>query len=63
MAARLRNADPEVLKDHPNVLVGSAEEIVERLRSRRERIGVNYVTIRQDQLDSFAPICARMRGT
>jgi probable F420-dependent oxidoreductase len=63
MSARMRNADPEVLRDHPNVLVGSAEEIVERLHARRERIGVNYITIPQDQLDSFAPICARMRGT
>jgi hypothetical protein len=59
----MRNADPEVLREHPNVLVGSLEEIIERLHAQRERIGVNYITIPQDQLDSFAPICALLRGT
>jgi probable F420-dependent oxidoreductase len=63
MGARMRNADPDVLKDHPNVLVGSVEEIVDRLQQQRERIGVNYITIPQDQIDSFAPVCARLRGT
>ncbi len=63
MGARMRNADPEVLRDHPNVLVGSVEEIIDRLQSQRERIGVNYVSIPQDQIDSFAPVCARLSGT
>jgi probable F420-dependent oxidoreductase len=63
MGARMRNADPEVLRDHPNVLVGSVEAIVDRLQSQRERIGVNYVSIPQDQIDSFAPVCARLSGT
>jgi probable F420-dependent oxidoreductase len=63
MGARMRNADPEVLRDHPNVLVGSVAEIIERLQQRRETIGVNYVTIPQEQIDSFAPICARLSGT
>jgi probable F420-dependent oxidoreductase len=63
MGARMRNADPEVLRDHPNVLVGTVPEIVDRLQQQRETIGVNYVTIPQDQVDSFAPVCARLSGT
>jgi probable F420-dependent oxidoreductase len=63
MGARMRNADPEVLRFHPNVLVGSVAEIIDRLQQQRERIGVNYVTIPQDQVDSFAPVCARLSGT
>jgi probable F420-dependent oxidoreductase len=62
MGARMRNADPEVLRDHPNVLVGSVAEIIDRLQQQRERIGVNYVTIPQGQIDSFAPVCARLSG-
>jgi probable F420-dependent oxidoreductase len=63
MGARMRNADPDVLRDHPNVLVGTVEQIIERLQRQRERIAVNYVTIPQDQIDSFAPVCARLSGS
>jgi len=52
----------ELLVDHPNVLIGSSDAIVERLESRRERLGVNYVTVQQAQIDSFAPIAALLRG-
>ena len=62
MGARMRGADPEVLRDHPNVLVGTVAEIVERLQERRETLGVNYVTIPQEQADSFAPVCAALTG-
>jgi len=52
----------ELLLDHPNVLIGSPDAIIERLESRREMLGVNYVTVQQAQVDSFAPIAARLRG-
>ena len=52
----------EGLLDHPNVLLGSPDAIVERLQSRREMLGVNYVTVQQSQVDSFAAIAARLRG-
>ncbi len=62
MAVRMRGADPEVLRDHPNVLVGTVAEISDRLEERRARLGVNYVTIPQEQLDAFAPVCTRLTG-
>ena len=50
------------LLDHPNVLIGTAGEIEERLQDRRDRYCVNYVTVPEVQLDVFAPIAARLAG-
>jgi probable F420-dependent oxidoreductase len=52
----------EGLLEHPNVLMGSADEIEERLFARREMYGVNYVTVQQDVFEAFAPIVARLTG-
>lgn len=53
----------DVLRDHPNVLVGSADAIAETLQERREAFGVNYVTVQQAQAERFAPIVAQLTGT
>ena len=53
----------DVLRDHPNVLVGSADAITETLQARRECYGANYVTVQQNQAEKFAPIVARLTGT
>lgn len=60
--ANLVRVSPDGLLDHPNVLIGSPAEIVERLRERREVFGTNYVSIQQRQLESFAPIAAELSG-
>lgn len=52
----------DVLRDHPNVLIGSAERLVELLCSRRETFGVNYVTVQQSQIESFAPVVDLLNG-
>ena len=52
----------DLLRDHPNVLIGPPERVVEMLYSRRETLGVNYVTVQQSQLESFAPVVDRLRG-
>lgn len=62
VAERMR-VPSDCLLDHPNVLVGTVDEIVDRLVSRREVLGVNYVTVQQSRLDSFAPVVARLNGT
>ena len=54
--------DAELLRDHPNVLVGSVESVVETLCSRREELGINYVTVQQSQIASFAAVVARLHG-
>jgi hypothetical protein len=35
---------------------------VELLHSRRETLGVNYVTVQQTQIESFAPVVALLHG-
>jgi alkanesulfonate monooxygenase SsuD/methylene tetrahydromethanopterin reductase-like flavin-dependent oxidoreductase (luciferase family) len=52
----------DVLREHPNVMIGSLETIVEILLSRRESLGVNYVTVQQSQIESFAPVVDRLAG-
>ena len=61
VAAMVR-ADPTLLASHPNVLIGSADAVVEMLTARREQFAVNYVTVQQSQVERFAPVVARLRG-
>jgi probable F420-dependent oxidoreductase len=62
IAPTLRNADPQILRDHPNALVGSVDEMVDRLQALRETIAVNYITIPSAQVDAFAPVVSRLAG-
>ena len=52
----------EVLRDHPNVLIGSPAAVADVLLSRRDELGVNYVTVQQSQAEAFAPVVSRLRG-
>jgi probable F420-dependent oxidoreductase len=61
-AAKSTGISAGVLRGHPNVLIGSLETVVEMLYSRRESLGVNYVTVQQSQIESFAPVVDRLRG-
>lgn len=60
--AGLLGIDPGGLADHPNVLLGSVDEVVDRIEERRERYGVNYVTVQQAEVERFAPVVARLTG-
>jgi probable F420-dependent oxidoreductase len=44
-------------------LVGSESEIMEQLHQRRERWGLSYVIVGDDNIDEFAPIVAKLTGT
>jgi probable F420-dependent oxidoreductase len=61
-AATTTGIPAEVLRSHPNVMIGSLETVVELLYSRRESLGINYVTVQQSQIESFAPVVDRLRG-
>jgi probable F420-dependent oxidoreductase len=52
-----------LLRDHPNVLIGSPESVAELLCSQREALGINYVTVQQSQIESFAPVVAALHGS
>jgi probable F420-dependent oxidoreductase len=64
-AARIAGATglrAEGLADHPNVLLGPADELADRLLERRDAYGVNYVTVQQSALEAFAPVVATLTG-
>ena len=61
-AASSTGIPAEVLREHPNVMIGSLESVVDMLHSRRESLGVNYVTVQQSQIEAFAPVVERLRG-
>lgn len=48
---------------HPNALIGTVDEICDRLVERRERYGISFVTVSDRNLDSFAPVVARLAGS
>jgi probable F420-dependent oxidoreductase len=60
--AGMLKAPPEVLDDHPNVLVGTVDQVADALVLRREITGINYVTVPQGLIDSFAPVAALLNG-
>lgn len=56
-------ADPDEVLASPLTLIGSVEEIVDRLHERRERWGYSYHVIPGDKARDFAPVVARLTGT
>ena len=54
---------PEVMAQHPHVLIGSVDEICDRLVERRERFGISYVSFGTSNMDAIAPVVSRLSGT
>ncbi len=46
----------------PVVLAGPLEEIVERVRTQRERFGFSYFTVLEPCMEAFAPVIESLRG-
>lgn len=53
----------ETYLDGPFGLVGTLEQVVEDLIGRREELGISYVTVPEEHLESFAPVVERLAGT
>lgn len=53
---------PEVFAEHPNVLIGSVDEICERIVERRERFGISYTSFGASVMDSVIPVVERLSG-
>lgn len=47
----------------PIALVGSVDEIVETLENRRRRWGFSYWVVHEAEIETFAPVVARLAGT
>jgi probable F420-dependent oxidoreductase len=59
--------DPAVLTTSPSVLVGTAAQIVDTLRARREQLGISVLQLDAGfptpDLDAFAPVIETLAGT
>jgi probable F420-dependent oxidoreductase len=66
VAAR-HEVDPELLAASPSVIVGTVSQIVETLQSRRDQLGISNLQLDAGfptpDLDSFAPVIAKLAGT
>jgi probable F420-dependent oxidoreductase len=49
--------------DLPNVLIGTEDELCERLIARRERWGFSNVVVPGESMEAFAPVVARLNGS
>ena len=61
MAAGL-GAEPKDILAMPHFLIGTVDEVVEDLQSRRARYGISYVIVPGEAAESFAPVVARLAG-
>ena len=53
----------EVLADVPLGVAGTVDEVCMQLEARRERWGFNYFVVHEGDVDAFAPVVERLRGT
>lgn len=53
---------PEQVAAEPDFLIGSVEQIVERLLGFREQYGISYVSVFPQDMEAFAPVVARLAG-
>jgi probable F420-dependent oxidoreductase len=60
--AQIFGVEPRVALDSPLNLIGTANEIAERLRERRERWGYSYHVVPGDKARDFAPIVRDLTG-
>ena len=54
---------PEAALESGATLVGTETEIIEQLHQRRERWGLSYVIVGDENIDEFGPIVAKITGT
>jgi probable F420-dependent oxidoreductase len=57
------NTTREAVLDMPATMIGSVDEIVERLQRDRELYDISYRCFPSDAMDAFAPVVARLAGT
>jgi alkanesulfonate monooxygenase SsuD/methylene tetrahydromethanopterin reductase-like flavin-dependent oxidoreductase (luciferase family) len=53
----------DLLLHSPYALIGTVEQIVAQLQVQRDRFHISYIVVRQEQLEEFAPVVARLCGT
>jgi probable F420-dependent oxidoreductase len=56
-------AETREVLEMPHFLIGTIDQMVEDLRSRRERFGISYVVFPDAAAESLAPVVERLTGT
>jgi len=54
---------PGALAEHPHALIGSVDQVCEKLERQRDELGISYVNVAQRSMEAFAPVVARLTGT
>ena len=62
-SATLFGLEGEEALDRPNVLIGTVDDLCERLVARRERWGFSNIVVPSTSVESFAPVVDRLAGT
>ncbi len=61
--AGLMGVGADQVDGSPIALIGTVDQIIERLRERRERFGFSYVVVHEAEMEAFAPVVAALAGT
>ena len=51
---------PAVVEESPHVLIGSASQLVDQLRSRRDQYGFSYISVFESAMEAFAPVVQQL---
>jgi probable F420-dependent oxidoreductase len=62
-AGRALGLAPEEITASPHVLIGSVDQVCDRLTQIRDEFGISYFCMSADAADTFAPVVARLTGT
>jgi len=62
LTRRWQQLSREELLESPYVLLGTADQIADDLRARRQRWGISYYVVFEPYLEAFAPVIARLAG-
>jgi len=60
LASRWMQLTPDEILVSPYVLIGTVDEVIEKIQVCRERWGISYYVIFEPYVDAFAPIVARL---
>jgi probable F420-dependent oxidoreductase len=61
--AQMMGVTAEQVDGSPIALIGTVEQIIERLIERRDRFGFSYVVVHEAEMEAFAPVVAALAGT
>jgi probable F420-dependent oxidoreductase len=53
----------EAVLDMPSILIGTPDQIIEDLLSRRERFGFSYFVVSDASMEAFAPVVSHLAGS